>query len=106
MEIFEHLKLFWRMERSSMGIVPWEVQFLFRRATQAIMPHKPQRKTKGVNNILKFSGLAFQMIAFILVCTYLGYKIDEWLNLTFPIFMIVFILLSIIGYMLKLIKSV
>jgi F0F1-type ATP synthase assembly protein I len=32
---------------------------------------------KPVNNYIKFSGIAFQMVAIIGVTTFIGYKIDE-----------------------------
>jgi F0F1-type ATP synthase assembly protein I len=33
---------------------------------------------KQVNNYIKFSGIAFQMVAIIGVTTFVGYKIDEY----------------------------
>ncbi|MBR9861258.1 AtpZ/AtpI family protein [bacterium] len=63
------------------------------------------RKVGGYSAVLKYTGLAFQMIAVVLLFTYAGYKIDEWLGLTVPIFMIIFIIAGLFGYLYKLIKS-
>jgi hypothetical protein len=38
---------------------------------------QPDNNGNGVNNIAKFSGIAFQMIAVIGIFTYGGIKIDE-----------------------------
>ncbi|MFY0644879.1 MAG: AtpZ/AtpI family protein [Bacteroidia bacterium] len=65
----------------------------------------PQRPKKNVNSIIKYSGLAFQMIAVILILTYGGYKIDQWLGLKIPVFMIVFIIVGLGAYIYKLIKD-
>ncbi len=35
---------------------------------------------KPINNYIKFSGIAFQMVAIIGVMTFIGYKIDEHAN--------------------------
>ena len=38
-----------------------------------------------MQDFAKYTGIAFQMIATILVCTYLGYLIDQWICLSFPL---------------------
>jgi F0F1-type ATP synthase assembly protein I len=35
------------------------------------------KNNKPVNNYIKFSGIAFQMVAIIGITTFVGYKIDE-----------------------------
>ena len=66
----------------------------------------PQLPKKSYHNILKYSGLAFQMIAMLLVLTFVGYKIDQYFGLNIPVFMIVFILAGLVAYIYKLIKSI
>jgi len=44
----------------------------------------------------KYSGIAFQMIAIILIGLFAGIKIDKWLSLKFPAFTIILSILSII----------
>ncbi len=56
---------------------------------------KNQEKTaKSLSNYAKYSGLAFQMAAMILVCVFGGIKLDQWLKLNFPVFTVV---LSLLG---------
>ena len=44
---------------------------------------------KQYNSYLKFSGLAFQLIATVCLLAYLGYQADAYLNFKFPILTIV-----------------
>ena len=37
------------------------------------------------------------MIAIIGAGTFLGFKIDQWLNMSFHLFLLIFIILSVIG---------
>jgi len=52
-------------------------------------PNDQQKITKGLNNYAKYSGLAFQMIAIILLGVFGGIKLDDWLNLKFPVFTVI-----------------
>ncbi len=54
---------------------------------------------------LKYSGLAFQMAGLILLGYWLGSKIDHWLDLSFPAFTIILILLFLSLSFYSLIKS-
>ncbi len=60
------------------------------------MPEKTPKKkiAQGLSNYAKYSGLAFQMIAFILIGVFGGIKLDKWLKLDFPVFTLV---LSLFG---------
>lgn len=53
-------------------------------------PSHPNRKSKRYNNYLRYSGLAFQLLASISIGGWLGYKTDQWLGLEFPLFMLLF----------------
>jgi len=48
------------------------------------------------NSYAKYSSLAFQMVAIIIMGVFGGLKLDQFLNLKFPIFTIVLSLLSVI----------
>jgi hypothetical protein len=52
-------------------------------------------KKKLLNNYAKYSGMAFQMGAIIFGGTYGGVKLDEYLQWDFPIFTLVFCLVSV-----------
>jgi len=47
---------------------------------------KEDSKKKQFTGVLKYSGLAFQMIAIILLVLYGGMKLDEYLEKEFPLF--------------------
>lgn len=62
------------------------------------MPEKNlinQEKTaKSLSNYAKYSSLAFQMIAIILIGVFGGMKLDKWLEFRFPVFTVVLSLLA------------
>jgi hypothetical protein len=62
------------------------------------MPEKKLKNqpkiTKGLSNYAKYSSLAFQMLAIILLGVFGGIKLDEWLELKFPVFTVVLSLLA------------
>jgi F0F1-type ATP synthase assembly protein I len=58
-----------------------------------------------INEYVKYSGLAFQMAALILLGYWLGSKIDKWLELSIPIFTIILILVFLSLSFYSLIKS-
>jgi F0F1-type ATP synthase assembly protein I len=47
------------------------------------------RKKSLLNNYARYSGLAFQMLAIILIGVWAGIKLDEWLEMQIPVFTIV-----------------
>ena len=53
----------------------------------------------------RYSGMAFQMMAIIGIFTFIGYKLDKWLRLKYPIFTIVFILLSVFTALYSIVRS-
>ena len=63
------------------------------------------RSQNQVNEYVKYSGLAFQMAALILLGYWLGQKIDGWLDLKIPVFTIVLILAFLVTSFYSLIKS-
>jgi len=46
------------------------------------------------------------MVVTIGVMVYLGYKIDSWLGIKFPVFLLLFTISALAGLIYKLIKSV
>lgn len=55
-----------------------------------------KQKKRHLNNYAKYSSIAFQMLVIILAGVFGGYKLDQWLDLTFPVFTVVLSLLSVI----------
>lgn len=65
-----------------------------------------EQKPKPSNSYLKYSSLALQLLVTIGLFAWLGYKLDGWLNLTYPIFLIVFVFVAFAGMMYQLYKSI
>lgn len=55
-----------------------------------------EKQKKQTSSIAKYSGLAFQMIAIILLVLYGGIKLDEYLERDFPLFTIIGAFLGVI----------
>ena len=69
-------------------------------------PSNPKPKdSKPLNNYLRYSGLAFQMATTIGVMAYIGWKLDQWLQLDFPAFFLVFVFISFGGSFYLLVKG-
>ena len=56
-----------------------------------------QDKKKKLNNYAKYSNLGLTMAAIIVVGVFGGLKLDQWLELKFPVFTVVLSLLSVFG---------
>lgn len=65
---------------------------------------KPSDRSSG--SYLKYSGLAFQMLAAIGVAGWLGYLLDGRLELKFPAFMLLFGFMAFGGMMYQIYRSV
>jgi len=63
-------------------------------------------KLKPYNNYLKYSSLAIQLLAAMGIMGWLGYKLDEYLQLKFPAFMLLFGFLAFGGMMYQVYKSI
>jgi F0F1-type ATP synthase assembly protein I len=55
----------------------------------------PEKTVKSLNSYAKYSNLAFQMIAILLIGVFGGIKIDHWLKLKFPLFTVLLSLLAV-----------
>jgi len=54
------------------------------------------KKKNSLNNYAKYSSIAMQMLVIILLGVFGGYKLDEWLNLSVPVFTVLLSLLSVV----------
>lgn len=66
----------------------------------------PEQKPKPSNSYLKYSSLALQLLVTIGLFAWLGYLLDGWLKLKYPIFLIVFVFMAFAGMMYQLYKSI
>jgi len=56
----------------------------------------PNNQKKPLNDYAKYSSIAFQMVAIMLLGVLGGYKLDKWLTNDKHIFVVVFSILSVI----------
>ncbi len=63
------------------------------------------KKNKPLNNYAKYSSIAFQMGITVFVGAYGGVKLDEYLHWGFPVFTVVFSILSVVLAMYNSIKD-
>ena len=66
---------------------------------------KPKSKPTSLNSYARYSGLAFQMIAIILVGVLGGMKLDKIVKWEFPVFTLVFTLLAVVMSMYFAVKD-
>lgn len=69
-------------------------------------PSRPSRKPSPYNSYLRYSGLAIQLMAAIAIMGWLGYKVDGWLNVKYPIFMLALGLVGFAGSLYQVYKSI
>ncbi len=60
-------------------------------------PDKFQKPKKKVDDFIRYSSLAFEMIMIMGVGVFAGVKIDYWLGLNFPVFTLVLMIFSVVG---------
>lgn len=63
------------------------------------------QENKGLNDFGKYSGMAFQMIAIILVTTWGGIKLDKLTKFNTPVFTIVLSLLGVFAAIYTVLKD-
>ena len=60
------------------------------------MKQQKKNKRKGFDTFIRFSSLGFEMMAIIGLGTFLGYKIDQWMENGFKGFTFGLMLLSVV----------
>jgi F0F1-type ATP synthase assembly protein I len=65
-----------------------------------------RKKSSQYSNYLRYSGLAVQLLAAIGLFGWLGYKLDSYLNIRFPAFMLLFGFLAFGGMMIQLYRTI
>ncbi|SHL95269.1 AtpZ/AtpI family protein [Chitinophaga sp. CF418] len=66
---------------------------------------KKPRKKPDNKLLLKYTGLAFQMMATLGVAVFAGYKIDQRTGWSFPFFLIILSLLALVLILRQIIKD-
>jgi len=63
------------------------------------------RRKRRQNTFIRYGGLGMQMLLTIGLAGWLGYKLDTWLSLRFPAFLLLFVLIALAGTLYKLYRS-
>ncbi|MGV8092887.1 MAG: AtpZ/AtpI family protein [Mangrovibacterium sp.] len=66
---------------------------------------KFDKSKKKIDQFILYSSLAFEMMIIMAAGVFIGYKIDHWLNLSFPAFTLGLMILSVIGSIFYAIKN-
>lgn len=56
-----------------------------------------KKDKKQFDDFIRYSGLAFEMIAIMGIGVWIGVKIDRWMELSFPVATLILMILSVIG---------
>ena len=64
------------------------------------------KKNNKRNDLLKYMGMATQLFVLLFLFLWLGKKLDAYLELEKPVFMLLFILLGLSAYLYKVFKDV
>jgi F0F1-type ATP synthase assembly protein I len=64
-----------------------------------------QKNKKRFDSFIRYSNLAFEMMGMIVLGTFLGFKIDDWMGNDFRIFTLVLIVLSVTGSVIYAIRN-
>lgn len=59
--------------------------------------NKIRKSKRKFDSFIRYSSLAFEMMGMIVLGTFLGFKIDGWLDNDFKIFTLIMMVLSVTG---------
>jgi F0F1-type ATP synthase assembly protein I len=68
-------------------------------------PENSKRPKKSFDDFIRYSSLAFEMIAIMGIGVFIGYLIDDWLKLSFPAFTLGLMILSVVAAIYHAIKN-
>ena len=66
---------------------------------------KFHKKKKKLDDFIRYSNLAFEMVAIMGVGVFAGIKIDQWLEMRFPAFTLGLMILSVAGAIYHVIRK-
>jgi hypothetical protein len=64
-----------------------------------------QKPNKSRSDLMKYAGLGMQIFVSLGLAVFAGYKIDNWLNIAFPVFVLILPLIVLFLIIYKLIKD-
>ena len=74
-------------------------------ARKSSFKNRPDREKRFLHDYTRYSNLAFKLIAVILAAFFMGWQIDKWLSLGFPLFTLLLSVAGIAGSLYLLIKD-
>jgi F0F1-type ATP synthase assembly protein I len=57
-----------------------------RSGKKSFYPNKLEKEKRGLRDYARYSNLAFTMIAVVLAAFFIGWQIDKWIHIGFPLF--------------------
>ena len=63
-----------------------------------------KNKKSPLRSYAEYSALGMEMVAVVLVCVFLGVKLDDWVPLKFPLFTLFFTAVGLVGSIVVLIR--
>jgi len=66
---------------------------------------KQDKVTDPLKQYARYTGIAFQMMAIMAFAAWLGWELDERLNLNFPLFTLIFIIIAVGLVLYKIVRS-
>ena len=64
-----------------------------------------QKSKKRFDDFIRYSNLALEMLAIMAAGTGAGWAIDHWLELKFPVFTLILMILSVIGAIYQVVRK-
>jgi uncharacterized membrane protein YbjE (DUF340 family) len=72
---------------------------------KSISPNKLEKEKRMLSDYARYSNLAFKMIAVVLTAFFIGWQVDKWIHIGFPLFTLLFSAGALIAIMVLLIKE-
>ena len=70
------------------------------------MENQFQKNRKKFDSFIRYSALGFEMMSMIVIGTFAGYKIDQWLDNEFKGFTLGLMIISVIGAIIYSIRNI
>jgi hypothetical protein len=69
------------------------------------MNYRQQKHSKNNNTVLRYAGLGAQIFAALGIAVFIGYKVDQWINISIPLLVWLLPLLVLAGMIFQLVKD-
>ncbi len=69
-------------------------------------PSNLRKKPSDSNEWMRYAGLGLQLVGSIVVCIFIGYSLDKWIQPKFPIFILTFSILGVVVAMFMLFRLI